>query len=1108
MTIIDLSEQQRIQAVRAANILDTARETAFDELVKLAASICQVPIALISIVDEDRQWFKASVGLAVCETSREVSFCTHAIKNPHDLLEVVDSMKDERFKNNPLVIADPHIRFYLGCPLVDAQGFALGTLCVIDYQPRQLLNHQRESLQLIARQIMRLMSLRNQGKNVAIWHDIAEKDRHQAQLREQLQESVRRFDLVASGADIGIWETRLDPLTWEKNINAELPFYWSPRIAHLLGYQPGEFPPRLEPWLNALHPDDVAATLSAVNDCLAFGVPYNVEYRLKTKQDIYRWFHATGEAERDEQGRPVRMAGSMADITGRKNVEQLVEHMRSRLLSAINAIDSGFVMFDAEGYVVLANQKFAGLYGFASEQIPVGTHLSHLLAALEKTTALADMERPDLWVAEQMSPVTGATQEKEYFIAQRWMRISRHALPDGGFVALHTDVTALRQAIQTTEKARQLAESAAQTKSEFLATMSHELRTPMNGVIGMVSLLLETPLTEEQRDFAQTARSCGDNLLTLINDILDFTKIESGQLDLEQIAFSPRLLAEESVALLAEQAHSKGVEILCEIGSNVPRKLIGDPTRLRQVIVNLVGNAIKFTEKGEVVLSIFARPAAQANQMDCDIVVRDTGIGISFEQRNRLFKPFTQADSSTTRKYGGTGLGLVICQRLIGLMGGHITLDSEIGKGSTFTCHVPFLIGEDDAPALTHLDLVGQTVLIIAGHPTNRRILREQLLVWGMHCQEAGSAQDAVPIMMSQKPALTVIDNDVPGGALEAGQHLRKHQHAHQHQIPMILMTSTAHRGMAAKAQSAGFTGFLTKPVRQQQLFDCFVMVFDQACRAAEQPQETSKLFTRHSLQENKRQARVLVVEDNEINRQVAVMFLSKMGYRCDVAVNGMEAVEAIKQTDYQLVFMDCQMPVLDGFGATKYIRLWEGEQKHTRIIALTANALQPDRDKCLAAGMDDYISKPIRQQELTDVIQRVTQPASAVNNTTSNQPTTAALALIDADILRALRTATGSETVRTVVTMLRDDLPNIINDLQSAMNSGDSALMMRLAHRLKGSCGTLGLLHTQQCCQEMEESAREQKLIRAHELAHDIAQQLTDLVPKLEQHPVLVELE
>jgi PAS domain S-box-containing protein len=1095
MPAIQLSETQRIQAVVAANILDTAREAAFDEIVQMAALICEVPIALISIVDDKRQWFKASVGLAVSETPREISFCTHALKNPDELLEVPDATLDERFKNNQLVIAKPHIRFYTGCPLIDVHGFGLGTLCIIDYKPRQLQNQQRTALRLLARQVMRLITLRSEAKSLAIWHDINEKDKQQKILREQLQESVRRFDLVASGADIGIWETRLDPENWQTSIKADLPFYWSPRCAQLLGYQANEFPPRLEPWINAMHPDDLKRTVAAVNDCLALGVPYNIEYRLKTKNGQYRWFHATGEAERDAQGRPVRMAGLLADITARKNDEQLVERMRIRLLGAINAIDSGFIMCDADGYVVIANHKFSELYGFAAEQIPVGIHITQIMMALQHNHAMADLGQAQAWIAQQTTPVVGDNSTHEYFILGRWMRISRHALPDGGHVALHTDITALRQAIQAQEKARQLAESAAQTKSEFLATMSHELRTPMNGVIGMVSLLLETELNDEQRDFAKTARTCGDNLLSLINDILDFSKIESGQLQLESIEFSPRFLAEETVSMLAEQAHSKGVEILCEIGAGVPQKLKGDPTRIRQIIVNLVSNAIKFTDKGEIVLSVFARPNHNSAQLSCEFAVRDTGIGISLEQRNRLFKPFTQADSSTTRKYGGTGLGLVICQRLIGLMGGHITLDSELGKGSTFTCHLPLPLGEDDSPGLTHLDLVGQAVMIIAGHPTTRRILREQVVAWGMTCHEADSATDAIGLINRAKPALIVIDNDVPGGALAAGEQLQ----VNGCKFPMILMTNAAQRGMAAKAQACGFSGFLTKPIRQQQLFDCLVLVFDQASQLANHPQATSKLITRHSLQESKLQPRVLVVEDNEINRQVAVMFLAKMGYRCDVATNGMEAVEAVKQLDYHLIFMDCQMPILDGYGATKYIRLWEGERKHTRIIALTANALASDHEKCLAAGMDDYLSKPIRQQELAAVIQRVTGPPP-----TTIAPPAEHKHHIDTAILRSLRSATGIETVRAVIGMLRDDLPNIQQDLRSAIQSNDAAFMMRIAHRLTGSCGTLGLMQVQQLCQNMEHAAREKNMAQAQELASSIALQLTSLIPALEQHPAL----
>jgi two-component system, sensor histidine kinase and response regulator len=925
-------------------------------------------------------------------------------------------------------------------------------------------------------------------------------ERHEVE--ERLRDSLHRFDLVVAGAAIGIWETRLDPERWREQFNEQLPFYWSRRFIEIMGYMPEEFPDRLEPWLRALHPDDRERVLMAVMECLEYGVPYNLEYRLRHGTGEYRWYHATGEAERDAHGRPYRMAGSMSDITGRKRDEELLERARTRLVDAIGNIDAGFAMFDRDAKLLICNQSFQQLYGLEVEDVRPGTsHEDILLARIDHGSIDEGVADPLGWMRERLSEHAQQRIDRELRLGGRWIRVSDRRTADGGMVTLHTDVTVLKEAAEEMRKARDLAEHAARAKANFLATMSHELRTPMNGVIGMTSLLLDTPLNEQQREFAETVRVCGDQLLALINDILDFSKIESGNLVLEHIPFSPRKVAEDCIQLLADQAERKGLLLVCLLGAEVPARVVGDPTRLRQVLLNLLGNAVKFTDRGEVVLSL--TPAGgEADRPLLDVAVRDTGIGIPEQARERLFKPFTQADSSTTRKYGGTGLGLVISQRLVEFMGGTISLESQPGIGSTFTCRIPFPISVDALQEPGHAGLIGQRVLVVAGSAAGRRSLREQFIGWGMLCDEAPDAATAHALARKNQPALVVIDHDQPGDGLSWARSLLAESTLQG--VPSVLILGAAHRGMAAAARSAGFSGFLTRPVRHSQLFDCLLTVLQRSCTlVGHHDREQVPLVTRHSLEEQRPVRRVLVVEDNPVNRQVAVMMLSKLGCRCDVATNGKEAVDALGRNDYQVVFLDCQMPVMDGFTAASEIRRREGVAKHTRIVALTANAMAGDRERCLAAGMDDYVSKPIQAEDLEAVLARADRLALADSSDATPQAGSVD-PVLDEDLLRSLMEATDGETVRAVAGMFAADAVTSIREIGVAFRAQDAVAVSRVAHRLKGSSGTLGLRRVQTLCQQIEHAARTRRLETAQPLLSALQRALDEARLALAAHPLV----
>ncbi|MDX1946446.1 MAG: response regulator [Pirellulaceae bacterium] len=801
---------------------------------------------------------------------------------------------------------------------------------------------------------------------------------------------------------------------------------------------------------------------------------------------------------RGAHGRIVGVQGMFWDVTARMLAEEAVKLSDARFRKLVQSSVIGVIVARLDGAIIDANDEFLHIVGYSREDLAAGRVRWDQLTPPEYRAE--DAERVALLRASKNLPPF----EKEY------LRRDGHRVPvllgvtmlegsETDCICFVVDIARQKQTEQQLKAAKQAADAANQAKSQFLANMSHEVRTPMNAIIGMTELVLNTPLQPKQAEYLRMVLQSGESLLGVINDVLDFEKVESGKVELEREPFSLRESIGDAVKSLAIKAHEKKLELALDIAPDVPDWLIGDPGRLRQVVINLVNNAIKFTHKGEIVVDVTVQERDETGvRLLC--CVTDTGIGIPPDKLEKVFEAFEQADTSTTRQYGGTGLGLAIVRRFAALMGGRAWVASAVGKGSEFFFTGHFEICPNPPPddtAPRRVALRGTRVLVVDDNATNCRILDEVLASWEFlpeSCRTVAEALERMRAAFAQGRAFELLVSDVHMPEQDGWELLEQvRRDPSLSDITVIMLTSVERAEDAARCQRLGIEHWLTKPVKQSELFDAIVAALGVAPppAAAEEPAAAAPVPART--------LDILLAEDSLVNQRLAVGILERYGHRITIAGNGREACELISQRKFDVVLMDIQMPELDGLTATRQIRDREGGNgSHLPIIAMTAHALKGDRERCLAAGMDEYVSKPIRERQLIAALRGVLgDDVGSLPAETPDQPVAAADDVLD--WAAALKICNGDEALlRDLVEAFLEEHPRRIDEIQRAIDTRDFELLNRSAHTIKGSMRYFGAQGVFDRAFGLEQLGATKSLDGAEEIFGLLKQELSRLTPHL----------
>jgi PAS domain S-box-containing protein len=948
-------------------------------------------------------------------------------------------------------------------------------------------------------------------------------------LTEQNERQREQLALVNQSAQAGVWD-----IEWPQGTA-----YFSPRYFEMLGYHEtaeGGLPGARS---ELVHPEDRALVEAAREAHFAGLQPYfDCEYRLRRADGTYLWVNGRGLASLDGAGKPVRFTGSIIDITQRRLAQLEIEHQREQLELVIESVQAGVWDEDLIEGRTYFSRRYRDILGYARE--------TDLSAHGADDSIYHPEDREAVLAARETAVRDGSPLDLEFRMRHSdghhvWVNARAKASYDAsGFAVRFTgaiiDITKRKEAEFALRDANLRVLEAAQVKSTFLATMSHEIRTPLNGVIGSAGLLQDTRLDPEQQDYVETIRLSGVQLLTLIDDILDYSKIESGRMELEDLPFDISTVIEDAFDLVAERARAKRLELLYDIPAGVPRRVHGDITRVRQVLINLVGNAVKFTDRGEVCVncSLAEGDPAGDGELKLRFDVRDTGIGVAAEKLSRLFTPFTQVDASTTRKYGGTGLGLAISQRLVGLMGGEIGVTSEAGRGSTFSFTLRTRRAEEDAAHKRRLgeigSIAGKRVLIVDDYESNRRILAAQCANWGLWTVETESVAEALAAVAAAHDAETPFDAIISDmlmpdqDGVDLARQIDEHRRLHKVRLPVLILSSAprAEAFAGRVVQEHWINAYLLKPARQAQMFNALLDAL-----APERPFHLTgpeSVARPGAMQSHPGKLRILLAEDNEINQKIAMRMLERMGRTATLVDNGMRAFELALTAEFDCILMDVQMPELDGLEATRRIAAAMTPERMPYIIAMTANAMAGDREICVAAGMHDYISKPVQMQAFNDALMRaqnflmrraaeqpdaspgeaVTRAGGDAGRSTDDAHRNEARPPIDqAQIDELLGLDDTGAVLADFIQMYTTQAPQRIAEMERVLDEGDLKRLTQVAHSLKGASGNLGAGAVAEVAQRIEAAGQSGGAEGIGEMLVEIRSRYADAEAALKALPV-----
>ena len=890
----------------------------------------------------------------------------------------------------------------------------------------------------------------------------------------------------------------VDDPVWSLSTDGQSLIYLNPVASRLFGLSREQLKGDATGWIVRVYHEDRPALVSQLEK-ISETKSFRLKFRIEQPNGSRNWLQASFKFFAEDHGQPAFIGVTAKDLTKRIAAERELEKSQAIYHSLVESLPINVFRKDRHGKIVFANQKYCEELGMSAEEL----HGKSDFDLFDKELAEKYL-KDDAWVVQtgrhfrdiESHPKGDETIYVEVLKAPVTDRNGRRI----GIQGMFWDVTDRKMAEEALKKAKDIAETASRAKSDFLANVSHEIRTPMNGIIGMAELLMTNLSNKEDREYVELIQSSADSLLTLINDILDFSKIEAGKVSLESKRFNLRDTIGDTMRSLAYRAHAKNLELISEFAPEVPSWIVGDLVRLRQVVVNLVSNAVKFTHVGYVRLYI-SLVSQSENKVKLKFEVDDSGIGIAKEKQHRVFAEFEQADSSTTREYGGTGLGLAIASKIVNLMGGKLDLDSEPGRGSCFFFTSEFLIDKTSPPTELPDLLKGKSVLVAARVPEMLSCLESTLRQWRMLTTTCQSAGDAVKVLKARSLAgdpipLLVTDFDLPDeNAATLASWIRSDDDLRNMNI--IFLTSTNHVDAGVKRAELGIDDQLLKPVKDPDLFNSVGISFGaiQPHTTAESEKETKEKTAGHALS-------ILLAEDNRVNQKLAVALLEKAGHEVVIANNGRQAIQLYQKQHFDLVLMDVQMPEVDGFEATREIRkIQEATGQQIPVIALTAHASAADRKRCLAAGMDEYISKPIRAAELYEIIDRETGHRSTIQGKTDPaHESKEGKRLVDWE--QAFETVGGDqELLSELIKVYLRDQHSMLENIEKAIQAKNNNELRISAHSLKGALVHLGCRESSRFAMRLEDmAAKDEDVSEAGKVFSELQQSLIPLAEELNQ--------